>query len=100
MISIIVGLIVLAVVLWFAFNYREGLRMKRGQPRHSGLRLVFAAVGACLAIFSGGCSLFLLGDLLMRGPQQYMGWEVVAIVGGIPFAIATFIWWLSMRRAR
>ena len=49
-----------------------------------------------VALFAGGCALVFLPDT-MRG-AQYIDLTTVLIVGGIPFAVALFIVWLSLRR--
>jgi hypothetical protein len=95
-----------AIVAVIAFAHfvltvvREKRRAAGGRSRFGVFRMLLAAVAAGVAIFSGGCSLFFLANLSVSGPQQYLDWTVVLIVGGIPFAIAALIWWLSMRRGK
>ncbi len=93
----IVGLLGLATVLWFLLERHENRRALAGKPRHSSLRLVIAAVALLLLLFAGGCSLLFISDMSRPGPT-YVTWEAVAIIGGIPFALGLFIFWLAMRR--
>jgi uncharacterized membrane protein YdbT with pleckstrin-like domain len=94
--TILIGIIVAAGLWWF-LDSREKRRVNSGLPRHSALRLVVAVVFALVAIFSGGCSLAFLYSL-SSGPQQYISVPAVLVIGGVPFVISAFIWWLCMRR--
>lgn len=93
----ILGLLGLAAVLWYLLERHESRRAMAGKPRHSSLRLVFAAVALLLLLFSGGCSLLFISDMSRPGPT-YVTWEAVAIIGGIPFVVGLVILWLAMRR--
>ena len=95
MISVLIlGLVLLAVVLWRLLNRREERRAGAGQPRHSGLRLVFAAAALLLMLFSGGCSL-LFG---LNADGLYVTAPAILVIGGPPLAIGLLVWWLAMRR--
>lgn len=97
--AFIAAIVAVIAIAHFALTIaREKRRATEGKSRFGVIRMLLAAVAAGVAIFSGGCSLFFLADLSVTGPQQYLDWTVVLIVGGIPFAIAALIWWLSMWR--
>lgn len=71
---------------------------QNGAPRQKRLpvwRLLIAIVFGLIALFSGGCSLLMIPDVLRGG--QYIDWSVVAVIGGVPFAVSSFIVWLSLR---
>jgi hypothetical protein len=89
--------VVVVGLIWWLLEFRERKRALAGAPRLATWRLIFAAVFALVALFSGGCSLLLLGDLT-RGSQQYIDVPTVLIIGGIPFAVSLLIWWLFMWR--
>ena len=95
-------LIALLVVggIWYFLNLREEKRVATGLPRHSGLRLVFAAVAALTILFSGGCGLAFLFSWIADGmrPSDYVGWEIITILSLPPVLIGLLIWWLAMRR--
>ena len=97
---LILGVILLGAILWFLLDRHEQRRLASGRPRHSGLRLVFAAAALLIMLFSGGCSLlFLYGWIADGAPSSgYVTWEAIAVLGGPPFAIGLLAWWLSMRR--
>jgi hypothetical protein len=92
--AMILGLVLLAAVLWWLLDRREERRVSTGQPRHSGLRLVFAAAALLLMLFSGGCSL-LFG---LNADGLYVTAPAVLVIGGPPFAVGLLVWWLAMRR--
>jgi len=95
----IAGLIGLGAVLWWLLDRHEARRAGNGKPRHGGLRLLIAAAALLLMLFSGGCSLLFIGDMLTRaGGERYVTWEAVAVIGGVPFVAGLLVWWLSMRR--
>ncbi len=93
---IILGFAAVVAVIWFLFNLREKSRAEAGKPRHSAIRLVFAAIALLAMIFTGGCALILIPDA-MKG-NQYVGFDLIGILAGIPFAIALLVFWLAMRR--
>ena len=88
------GLVLLGAVLWWLLDRHEAKRGLAGQPRHSGLRLIFAAVALLAILFSGGCAL--LFAINMDG--LYVTWQAISVLAGPPFAIGLLIWWLAMRR--
>ncbi len=97
----ILFLLAVGAAIWFALDRREKSRAALGHPRIGGIRLIFAAAAAILMLFSGGCSLLIMADLMQgRGGQQYVDVPTVLIIGGLPFVIGLVIWWLSMRRKR
>jgi hypothetical protein len=90
----ILGIVALGVVLWFLLERHEKRRAANGKPRHSALRLIFAAAALLVMLFSGGCGLLFLANM----DGQYVTWQVIAILSGPPFAIALLVWWLATRR--
>jgi hypothetical protein len=97
--SILIGIFAVAIV-WFILDKREQARVAAGKPRHSALRLIFAAAAILTAVFSGGCATILMIGWIMDGMRSsnYMGWEIIAFFSLPPFLIGVLIWWLSMRR--
>ena len=75
---------------------REQARAEKGEPRLATWRILIASFFGLVVLFSGGCSLLFLPDALSG--NQYIDPIAVLIIGGIPFAIACFIVWLSLRR--
>jgi hypothetical protein len=92
--SFVLALLLFGVLLWALLDWRERRRATAGQPRHSPLRLVFAAAALLTLLFSGGCSL-LFG---FHADGQYVDWPAVLIIGGPPFVIGLLVFWLVMRR--
>lgn len=90
----ILGLLALGAVLWWLLDRHEGRRAGAGLPRHSGLRIAFAAAALLTMLFSGGCAL--LFAINMDG--IYVSIPSILIFGGPPFAVGLLVWWLSMRR--
>ena len=93
---LILGFILLCAVLWFLLDRLEARRVTAGQPRHSPLRLIFAAAALLTMLFSGGCGLL----FLINQDGLYVTWEAVAVIAGPPFAIGLLAWWLAMRRRK
>lgn len=93
---IVLGFAAAVAVIWCILNLMEAGRAKRGLPRHSAVRLVLGAIALLVMIFTGGCALILLPDVL-KG-DQYISFELVGILAGIPFTAAVLIFWLAMRR--
>lgn len=91
---VILGLVVLWAVLWALLDRHEKRRAAAGQPRHSALRLAFAAAVLLILLFSGGCGLL----FLVNQDNQYVTWQAVAIVAGPPFAISLLVLWLALTR--
>jgi hypothetical protein len=94
MFILITGVILVGAVLWFLLERHENRREAEGQPRHSTLRLIFAAVALLTMLFSGGCGLL----FLINQDGLYVTWEAVAVLAGPPFAAGLLVWWLAMRR--
>lgn len=90
----ILALLALGAVLWWLLDRHEARRATAGQPRHSGLRLVFGAAALLTILFSGGCGLL----FLVNQDGMYVSWQAVAIIAGPPFAAGLLVWWLAMRR--
>ena len=95
-------LILLLVVLgiWYLLDRREKVRLEKGLPRHSSLRLIFASFAILTVLFSGGCgSIFLIGWVSDGARSSgYVTWEIIAVLSLPPLAIGLFVWWLAMRR--
>ena len=99
--ALIIGLLALGAVLWWLLDRHEARRAGAGGPRNGGLRLAIAAAGLLLMLFSGGCSLLFIGDMLTRtGGERYVTWEAVAVIGGIPLAVGLLVFWLAIRHRR
>jgi uncharacterized membrane protein YbhN (UPF0104 family) len=82
--------------LFFWLRSREGKRQAAGQTSLATWRLVLASVFGLVALFSGGCSLLFVPDAVNGNP--YVDPMAILVTGGIPFAVAAFIVWLSLRR--
>jgi hypothetical protein len=100
MLTLTIPLLLLWALLWAFLNWREKRRAGAGLPRHSGPRLIFAAIAALTVLFSGGCSLVFLSSWIANGTRanDYVTWEAIAILGGPPLVIGILVWWLAMRR--
>lgn len=92
----IVVLIVCGGILFSWLLRRDQDRVRKGETRIATWRLVLATFFGLIGLFAGGCSLIFLPDA-MRG-AQFIDLTTVLIVGGIPFAVALLIVWLSLRR--
>lgn len=86
--------LVFGLFLWL--KSREQKRGEAGQSRLATWRLVFASVFGLVALFSGGCSLLFVPSAIQG--DQYVDSAAILVLGGIPFAVAAFIVWLSLRR--
>ena len=75
---------------------------QQDKPKLTIIRWIFAVIGALLATFAGGCSLLILGDLASRGrwSDNYVSVEIVLLIGGVPFLLGVFIWWLAVKAGR
>lgn len=89
-------MLAIGVGLFFWLRSREGKRQAEGQSTLATWRLVLASVFGLIALFAGGCSLLFVPDAL-KG-NQYIDPVAILVIGGIPFAIAALIVWLSLRR--
>ena len=100
LLSLVVVVVAAVAVVWFLLERRESRRRAAGLAGHGGIRLIFAATGLLLMLFSGGCSaVFLWGWIAEGAPASgYVTWQAIASLGGPPFAAGLIIWWLSMRR--
>jgi hypothetical protein len=94
--SFVVLFLLLGVGLFFWLRSREQQRRAKGQPALPAWRLALASVAALITIFSGGCSLIFVPDAVSG--NRYIDPMAVLVIGGVPFAIAAFVWWLCMRR--
>lgn len=95
------GLISCIAILWWLLNRREQRIAARGNPRLSNIRLVLAAIGMLAVLFSGGCGALFAFDLASRGGHdQYVSFELIAVLSLPVVAVGLLIWWLAMRRPR
>ena len=80
----------------------QGATTEGGRAPLSGIRIFFVIVGTLIMLFSGGCSLLLLGSYFLEpgGPENFVTPEAVLIVGGPPFAIGLVILLLALRAGR
>ena len=92
---LIAGLLALGALLWWLLDRHEKRRAAAGQPRHSALRLIFAAAALLTILFSGGCALL----FLIAQDGLYVTWQAVGVIAGPPLAVGLLVWWLAMRRA-
>ncbi len=93
--------LLLAVLgIWYLLDRREKARLEKGLPRHSALRLIFAAFAILTVLFSGGCGGLFLFSWIADGmsSNNYIGWEIIAILSLPPLAVGALVWWLAMRR--
>ncbi len=93
--------LVLAVFgIWYLLDRREKNRVAQGLPRHSPLRLIFAALAILTVLFSGGCGGIFLFSWIADGmsSNNYIGWEIIAVLSLPPLLIGLLVWWLAMRR--
>ena len=68
----------------------------------SVIRWIFAIFGILGMVFSGGCSLVVLANYFRYGRDSY-GFNdpaVIAVVGGVPFAVALLMWWFAAKYKR
>jgi ABC-type dipeptide/oligopeptide/nickel transport system permease component len=90
-----------AFAIFIYTSMREKRRAAEGLPRHSVMRLLFAALGGGLALFSGGCGTLLGIAEALRPPSgsadDFMDVGLVMILSLPPFLVGALIWWLSMR---
>jgi NO-binding membrane sensor protein with MHYT domain len=93
---IVLGFAAAVAVIWFILNLVEKGRAASGQPRRSAIRLVLGAIALLVMIFTGGCALILIPDA-MKG-NQYVGFDAIGVLAGIPFAVALLVFWLVMRQ--
>ena len=72
------------------------------KPKLTVIRWIFAIIGSLIMLFSGGCSLVFLGDLISRGrwADNYISVDMVLVIGGLPFLLGLLIWWLAVKAGR
>lgn len=92
----ILALVLVGAGIFHWLRSREEKRTVAGQPRLSTWRLVLATIFGLVALFAGGCSMLFV-PAAMQG-DIYASPMAILIIGGIPFAVAAFIVWLSLRR--
>ena len=93
--------LLLAVLgIWYLLDRREKARLANGLPRHSGLRLIFASFAILTVLFSGGCGGLFLFSWIADGmsSNNYIGWEIIAVLSLPPLLVGLLVWWLAMRR--
>ncbi|NJM29663.1 MAG: hypothetical protein HC855_05795 [Rhizobiales bacterium] len=88
--------LLLGVGVFLFLRSREQQRAGKGQPVLATWRLALASFAALVLLFSGGCSLVFLPEAVTGNP--YIDPMAILMIGGVPFAVALLIWWLSMRR--
>ena len=86
--------------IWYLLDRREKARLEKGLPRHSSLRLIFASFAILTVLFSGGCGGLFLFSWIADGmsSNNYIGWEIIALLSLPPLLIGLLVWWLAMRR--
>jgi amino acid transporter len=89
-----------ALGIWYLLDRREKARLAKGLSRHSGLRLIFASFAILTVLFSGGCGGLFLFSWIADGMRSnnYIGWEIIAVLSLPPLLIGLVVWWLAMRR--
>jgi hypothetical protein len=93
--------LLLAVLgIWYLLDRREKSRLAKGLPRLSGLRLIFASFAILTVFFSGGCGGLFLFSWIADGmsSNNYIGWEIIAVLSLPPLLVGLLVWWLAMRR--
>jgi multisubunit Na+/H+ antiporter MnhB subunit len=98
MLSLIFFVVAIGAGLFYWLYTREEKRSATGKSRLATWRLLLATLFGLVALFAGGCSLLLVPSAL-RG-DQYVDAGAILVLGGIPFAVSAFIWWLSLRRGK
>jgi hypothetical protein len=86
--------------IWYLLDRREKARLAKGLSRHSGLRLIFASFAILTVLFSGGCGSLFLFSWIADGMRSnnYIGWEIIAVLSLPPLLLGLLVWWLAMRR--
>jgi hypothetical protein len=93
---ILIAFLAIGVGFFLWLRGREQKRETGGQSRLATWRLVVAAIFGLVALFSGGCSLLFVPSAAQG--DVYVQPVAILIIGGIPFAVASFILWLCLRR--
>jgi hypothetical protein len=96
----LVVLLLAVLGIWYLLDRREKARSAVGLPRHSGLRLIFASFAILTVLFSGGCGGLFLFSWIADGmsSNNYIGWEIIAVLSLPPLLVGLLVWWLAMRR--
>ena len=63
------------------------------RERLGPLRIFLAIVGIAAALFSGGCSLYVLSD-------GFSVWPFTLAFGGAPFALGLLVTWMALKLGR
>jgi len=86
--------------IWYLLDRREKARLAKGLPRHSALRLIFASFAILTVLFSGGCGGLFLFSWIADGmsSNNYISWEIIALLSVPPMLVGLLVWWLAMRR--
>jgi len=86
--------------IWYLLDRHEKARLAKGLSRHSSLRLIFASFAILTVLFSGGCGGLFLFSWIADGMRSnnYIGWEIIAVLSLPPLLIGLVVWWLAMRR--
>lgn len=86
--------------IWYLLDRREKSRLAKGLPRLSALRLIFASFAILTVLFSGGCGGLFLFSWIADGmsSNNYIGWEIIAVLSLPPLLVGLLVWWLAMRR--
>ena len=72
----------------------SGEQRPEGEQPLSPLATAVAAVGILVALFCGGCTLYLLSQA--PGAATLL----VLLFGGIPTGIGVLIWWIAVKHSR
>jgi len=62
----------------------------------SVIRWIFAIIGILVMVFAGGCSI----NVLATERMDVGAVGIVAIIGGVPFALGLLVWWLAAKYKR
>ena len=76
-----------------------------GEPKKwyndlSVIRWIFAIFGILTMLFSGGCSVVVLGGFIMDGRGDPSTTALILVIGGVPFLIGLAVWWLAAKVGR
>ena len=63
------------------------------RERLGGLRIFLVIVGIATALFSGGCSIFVLSD-------GFSVWPFTLAFGGAPFVLGLLVAWMALKLGR
>jgi len=96
----IIVLLLAVFGIWFLLDRREKNREAKGLTRLSTLRLIFASFAILTVLFSGGCGGLFLFSWIADGMSRnnYISWEIIAVLSLPPLLVGLLVWWLAMRR--